>query len=229
MSYAELYTNVEARQRSIVNQVYTWMAVGLLVTAGVAVFTSNTPALLDLIYGNGWTYLVLVLAELGLVVGLSAAINRLSQTAATALFLVYSALNGLTLSAVLLYYTSSSVGTTFVVAAAMFGAMSVVGFVTKRDLTGLGNLMIMLLIGVIVGSIINIFLASSGFYWLLTFAGVIIFTGLTAADAQKIKRLSAQADGSANVGKLAILGALTLYLDFINLFLFLLRIFGRRN
>src|SRR5437868_3312098 len=113
MSYAELYTNVDARQRSIVNQVYTWMAAGLLVTAGVAVFTSNTPALLELIYGNGWTYLVLILAELGLVVGLSAAINRLSQTAATALFLVYSALNGLTLSAVLLYYTSSSVGTTF--------------------------------------------------------------------------------------------------------------------
>jgi FtsH-binding integral membrane protein len=111
----------------------------------------------------------------------------------------------------------------------MFGAMSVLGFTTKRDLTGLGNVMIMLLFGLIIGSLINIFLASSGFYWLLTFGGVIIFTGLAAADAQKIKRLSAQAGGSQDAGKLAILGALTLYLDFVNLFLFLLRILGRRS
>jgi FtsH-binding integral membrane protein len=205
------------------------MAMGLLVTAGVATATVNVPALFNLVYGNGWTYLVLILAELGVVIALSAAIGRLSQTAATVMFLAYSALNGLTLSAVLLYYTKSSVGTTFLVAAAMFGAMSVLGFTTKRDLTGLGNVMIMLLFGLIIGSLINIFLASSGFYWLLTFGGVIIFTGLAAADAQKIKRLSAQAGGSQDAGKLAILGALTLYLDFVNLFLFLLRILGRRS
>jgi FtsH-binding integral membrane protein len=167
------------------------------------------------------------LVELGMVVALSAAINRLSQTAATVLFPAYSALNGLTLSAILLYYTSNSIGITFLVTAGMFGAMSVVGFVTKRDLTGLGNILIMLLIGVIIGSIINIFLASSGFYWLLTYVGVIVFAGLAAADAQKIKRLSAEVGGTQNAGKIAILGALTLYLDFVNLFLFLLRIFGR--
>jgi FtsH-binding integral membrane protein len=228
MSYSEAYSGVQVEQRSIVNQAYTWMALGLLVTAATATLTANSPALLDLIYRSAWTYWILIIAEFGLVVALSAAINRISQTAAIALFLAYAALNGLTLSAILLYYTANSIGLTFLVTAGMFGAMSVIGFVTKRDLTGVGNVMFMLLIGLILGSIINIFLASSTFYWIMTYAGVIVFAGLAAYDAQKIKRISEQAGTGESRGKLAIMAALALYLDFVNMFLFLLRIFGRR-
>ncbi len=174
-------------------------------------------------------FFVLIIAELGMVFFLSARISKIQATTATSLFLGYAFLNGLTLSMIFLAYTSSSIASTFFITAGMFGAMAIYGLVTKRDLSGLGSFLFMGLVGIIIASIVNIFLKSSSLYWVISLLGVFIFVGLTAYDVQKIKKIGEDGimdQGEVMVRKGAIMGALTLYLDFINLFLMLLRFFG---
>ncbi|HQQ76031.1 MAG TPA: Bax inhibitor-1/YccA family protein [Thermoanaerobaculia bacterium] len=215
---------------SFLARVYVWMAAGLLVTAGAAFATLSNESLLKLVFGNRMVFFGLMIGELALVAWLSGLVGRLSSGAAGAVFLFYSALNGLTLSVVFLAYTSASVVSTFVVTAGMFGAMSVYGLVTKRALDGLGSFAFMGLIGVILASVVNIFLRNDMLGFVVSCVGVIVFTALTAYDTRKLKMMAATVDGASEEGKRgAISGALALYLDFINLFLMLLRLFGNRR
>lgn len=230
------YSNAYAQspafvQSNVLNQTYMWMTAGLCLTAVIALVVSQSGYLSDLVYTMPIIWIGFLIAELALVFGISAGINRLSPTVATTLFLVYSALNGITLSFIFLAYTLPSLSATFFVTAGMFGIVSLYGYTTKRDLSGIGRIAIMALIGLILASIVNIFVASSSLDWLITYAGVIIFVALTAYDTQKIKRWSQRVAPSdtVTIQRLGILGALTLYLDFINLFLFMLRIMGRRR
>ena len=211
--------------------VYQWMTVGLLVTAGTAFFVASSPALLSAIFGNTFGLIILAIAVFAMPLVLSGMISRLSAFAATALFVVYSALMGAFLSSVLLVYTGASVMSTFVTCAAMFGGMSIYGTVTKRDLTGMGSFMMMGLFGLIIAMIVNIFLQSSAMTFVISALGVVIFTGLTAYDTQKIRAFGENAplDDATAIRRGALLGALTLYLDFINLFLMMLRLFGGGN
>jgi hypothetical protein len=217
----------DVRQRSIMAQVYAWMTAGLLTTGAVAMLTAST-GLADLLFSTP-LFFVLFLVEIGLVWFLSARIMRLAPATATALFLVYSLINGLTLSVIFLAYTQASIASTFFITGGTFGLMSVYGYTTKRDLTRVGSLLVMALIGFLLASIVNIFLASSALYWILTYAGIAIFVGLTAWDTQKIRRLSSSVSSESDGHRVAIIGALMLYLDFVNLFLLLLRLFGRRR
>lgn len=212
--------------------VYGWMTAGLAVTAVVAYATASSPALLQFVFGNQLVLIALIIAQLGIVVGLSAAVNRLSGTAATGLFLAYSALTGLTFSAILLVYSGAVIFKAFLTAAGMFGAMSVYGLTTKRDLTSMGSFLTMGLFGLIIAMLVNIFLKSAMMDFVISGVGVVLFTGLTAFDTQRLATMGAMAPGDATVVRRGtILGALTLYLDFINLFLMLLRLFsgGNRN
>jgi len=226
-------SGVESREGSSVlvpffNAVYAWMATGLALTAVVAWYVSTQPQILQAM-GMG-TLLVLFVVQILLVVTISAAVQRINATVATVLFLVYAALNGLTLSGIFLAYTQSTLTGAFVVTAGMFGAMSVAGFVTKIDLTRLGSFLFMALIGMVLATIVNIFVASTALYWITTYAGVLIFVGLTAYDTQRLKAIAyATANDSAMSSRMAISGALTLYLDFLNLFLMMLRIMGSRR
>ena len=211
-------------------KVYLWMTAGLAVTALASFMMLSSVSAQQLIFGNRMVFYGLIFAELGLVIAMSAAINRISAATATLMFLGYSALNGVTFAAIFLLYTNSSIASAFLVTAGTFGAMSVYGYTTKRDLTGLGSFMFMGLVGIIIASVVNIFLQSEMIYWITSYVGVFVFVGLTAYDTQKIK-LIGQA-GFANEQdrhKAAILGALRLYLDFINLFLMMLRIMGNRR
>jgi FtsH-binding integral membrane protein len=226
LNYPRTRDQVYASQNELIRQVYAWMGAGLLVTALVALATVSSPALFKAVMGNRLVFYGLMLGELGLVVALTAAINRLSAAAATFMFIVYSALNGVTLSVIFLVYTADSIASTFFVTAAMFGVMSAYGALTRRDLTSWGSFLFMGLVGVVIASLVNIFMRSDAVSWIVSGAGVIVFTGLTAYDTWKIKALAA---GGAAGKKPAILGALTLYLDFINLFLMLLRLLGRRR
>jgi len=219
-------TALVVRQNTLIRQVYAWMGAGLAITAFLALATVSSPGLLNAIVGNRMLFYGLMLGEIALVFTLSGAINRLSALTATLLFLGYSALNGMTLSIIFLVYTADSIASTFLITSAMFGAMSIYGYVTKRDLSTWGSFLFMGLIGVVIASLVNIFLHSDGLSWVLSGIGVIVFTGLTAYDTWKIKALAA--DGLEG-RKPAILGALTLYLDFINLFLMLLRFVGGRR
>jgi len=217
-------------QSTFMTKVYAWMCMALMITAVVAAFVASSPEMFRSIFGNRFAFLILMIAELGLVVALSGAIDRMSAVTATMIFIVYSALNGLTMSVIFLVYTTGSIGTTFAVTAGTFGVMSLYGYTTKRDLTSWGNLLFMALIGLIIASVVNMFLQSPLFYWICTYAGILIFVGLTAYDTQKIKELGAQGfNTSDGMQKGAIIGALQLYLDFINLFLLLLRLFGNRR
>lgn len=222
---------VQTRIQSVMSQVYLWMTGGLLVTGAVAVFTTQTPALLQLIYGTPFVFFALLLLEIGLVWGISASIRRIAPSTATALFVLYSAINGLTLSVFFLVYTSQSIASTFFIAGGMFALMSLYGFTTKRDLSTIGNMAMMALVGIILASLVNLFLHSTGLYWIITYLGVLIFVGLTAWDTQKIKRMIGATNPADmdTTQRIVIIGALELYLDFVNLFLFLLRIFGRRR
>jgi len=221
---------VRVSEQSFMSQVYFWMAMGLGLTGLVAGWMAVNPALVMGLARNMGLFLVLVLVQLGLVFWLSAAIMRISVMAATIGFSVYATLNGILLSGIFLIYTGASIAATFFVTAGMFGAVSVYGFVTKRDLTSVGSFCFMGLIGIILASIVNIFLRSPALYWVITYAGIAVFLGLTVSDTQKLKRIHANGFQSGEVlKKLALLGALALYLDFINLFLLLLRIFGRRR
>ena len=211
------------------NSVYAWMASGVALSAVVAWWVSTQPQLMAQIF-RGPALIILLLVELALVFVISGAINKISAGVATGLFMLYSALNGLTLSAIFVVYTGASLATTFLVCAGMFAAMSVYGFVTKRDLTTMGSILFMALIGLLIASVVNIFWANSMLYWIITYAGVLIFVGLTAYDTQNLKMIAIQtADNPQMAARLAISGALKLYLDFINLFLFLLRILGDRR
>jgi FtsH-binding integral membrane protein len=219
-------TQLVVRENALVRQVYAWMGAGLAITAFMALVTLSSPALLNAVLGNKLIFYGLMIGELALVFTLSGAINRLSTGTATLIFIAYSALNGVTLSVVALAYTASSITSTFVTTCGMFGAMSLYGYVTKRDLTSWGNFLFMGLIGIVIASIVNIFVGSSAVSWVISGIGVIVFTGLTAYDTWKIKALAAQ---GIEGRKPAILGALTLYLDFINLFLMLLNFTGDRK
>lgn len=208
-------------------KVFNWMAIGLGLTGIIAYFTASS-GLSRVIVGSP-LFFVLIIAELGLVFYLSARIEKIQASTATALFIGYAALNGLTLSSVFLAYTASSITSTFFITAGMFGAMAVYGVVTKKDLSGWGSFLFMGLIGVLICSVVNIFLQSSQMSWIISLAGVLVFTGLTAYDVQKIKRMGEGGildRGTDTIQKGAVMGALTLYLDFINLFLMLLRFFG---
>jgi FtsH-binding integral membrane protein len=223
-------TIARARQEAstiFLAKVFNWMAAGLGITGLVAFFTANTGLAMAIIASP--LFFVLIIAELGLVFYLSARIEKIQAGTATGLFVGYSVLNGLTLSVIFLSYTSSSIAGTFFITAGMFGAMAVYGLVTKRDLSGWGSFLFMGLVGIIIASIVNIFLKSSNVYWVISLLGVFIFTGLTAYDVQKIKRMGEEgimSQGGDAVRKGSIMGALALYLDFINLFLMLLRFFG---
>jgi FtsH-binding integral membrane protein len=218
-----------AVRQGVLNQVYAWMTAGLLVTGAVAMTVANSVALTRLIFGNPIIFFALFLVQIVAVVGLSAAVNRLSPAAAMAIFIGYAMLNGLTFSAIFLAYTAESIAGTFFVTAGMFGSVSAYGYFTKRDLSGLGSFLFMALIGLLLASVVNIFWANSALYWIITYAGVLIFVGLTAWDTQKIKHLAAQVNNETEAGRVAAIGALTLYLDFINLFIYLLRILGNRR
>jgi len=219
-------TQVFVRQNSLIRQVYAWMGAGLAITALMSLITLSSPAMLNAVLGNRLVFYGIMIGELVLVFTLVGAINKMSASTATLVFIAYSALNGITLSGVALAYTASSITSTFVTTAGMFGAMSIFGFMTKRDLTSWGSFLFMGLIGVVIASVVNIFVGSSSVSWVISGIGVIVFTGLTAYDTWKIKAMAAQGTEGR---KPAILGALTLYLDFINLFLMLLRFTGNRR
>lgn len=211
--------------QSYMQRVYQWMAMGLALTGFVAFWASGNTALLKWL--SGGMFLVIALVEIGVVIWLSSQIMKISATAATTGFLVYSGLNGLTMSFIFLVYTSASIASTFFITAGTFAAVSIYGWTTKKDLTSMGSFLFMGLIGIIIASIVNMFLRSEALYWVLSYAGVALFIGLTAYDTQKLKAIQESNPGAPD--QLAILGALRLYLDFINMFIFLLRIFGRRR
>ncbi len=213
-------------------KVFNWMAIGLLLTAATAYAVAATPAVVRFVYGNPLLFFGLIAAEFGMVYALAGRIERLSPATATGLFLAYAVLNGVTLSTVFLVYTMTSIGATFLVTAAMFGVMAVYGFVTKRDLASWGSFLFMGLVGLVIAAVVNLFLASPMLAWVVSGVGVIVFTGLTAYDVQRLARFGAgsmMGEGEAAVRRGAILGALTLYLDFINLFLMLLYFLGGRR
>jgi uncharacterized protein len=209
-------------------KVYGWMAVGLGLTAVVAFAVAGSPEIMRVLVGNRLVFFALVIAELGLVFYLSARADRLSPGTASGLFALYSVLNGVTLSAILLAYTGESVTMTFVVTAGMFGALALFGSTTKRSLAGAGQFFMMGLVGIILASILGMFWHNDALQFLISVVGVIVFTGLTAYDAQRLKQM-ALALPEGQVGAYAIVGALSLYLDFINLFLMLLRLTGGRR
>lgn len=209
-------------------QVYQWMTVGLGVTTLMAWFVASTPAVQQVIFGNSLIMIALIVAQFGLVIAISAAVHKMSGGTATGLFLLYSALTGATLSSIFVIYPIASITNAFLVTTGTFLAMTVYGTVTKRDLTAMGSFLFMGLIGIVIAMVVNIFLKSAMMDFVVSCLGVLIFTGLTAYDTQKLRRFgeSAPLDDATAVRRGAILGALTLYLDFINLFLMLLRLFG---
>ena len=226
-TYIESIPTVEA---DFMQKVYLWMTFALTLTGFVAYRTTQSEFLLELIFSSSFGFIGLILAELALVFWISSGIQRMSSNMAIGLFLLYSVLNGMTLSVLLIAYTGASVASTFFITAGMFGAMSIYGYTTKQDLSSWGNLLFMALFGIILASVVNIFLQSSGLYWLISYIGVLVFVGLTAYDTQKIKKLAAQVIVESEVGrKVAILGALTLYIDFIYMFIFMLRTWGNRR
>jgi len=225
-------TQVQVRVNDFIRSVYNWMAIGLALTGFIAYYVANTPALLNLILGNQILFFGLIIAELALVFTISARVHRMKASTATALFVLYSALNGATLSFIFIIYTRSSIASTFFVCAATFIACSIYGWTTKRDLTSMGGFLTMGLIGIIIASLVNLFIRSSAMHMIISYIGVLVFVGLTAYDTQSLKAMaiSQPSDvGASAIRKGAILGALKLYLDFINLFLMLLRILGNRN
>jgi len=210
-------------------KVYGWMALGLLVSAAASFALLSTPSALQLVFGSRIVYFGLILGELGLVFYLSSRVMSMSSAAAKTSFLLFAALNGVTLASIFLVYTAGSIASTFVVTAATFGAMSAYGIATKRDLSGVGGFLVMGLFGIVIASVVNLFLHNEAVYWVTTYIGVFVFVGLTAYDTWKLKQMVEVSGAGEATANLAILGALTLYLDFVNLFLMLLRLFGRRR
>jgi uncharacterized protein len=225
MEYSARQAELAAPQ-SFLQRVFAWMFGGLLVTAASAAAIGSSDTLLTDITENPILLIVLFGVQIGLVIWMSAGISRMSPGVAAALFFAYAALNGVVFALVFELYTAQSIFTTFLITAGMFGAMAAWGYFTDLDLSRLGAVLFMALVGLILATIVNIFVANSALYWITTYAGVAIFAGLTAYDMQKLKQYGTQDAGD---GRMAVLGALALYLDFINLFLFLLRIFGQRR
>ena len=228
-SYSMERSRTQIRVNTFVRSVYNWMAIGLALTGGVAYFVANTPALFNIVMN---LFIVFAIAELGLVFFLSARINKMQASTATAMFIVYSILNGATLSFIFIAYAKATISTAFFTCAASFAGLSLYGWITKKDLSGLGSFMFIGLVGIIIASVINIFLKSPGMQMIISYIGVLVFAGLTAYDTQTIKNMAlsqpAGLDGGV-VRKGAIMGALKLYLDFILMFQFLLSIMGNRR
>jgi len=223
-------TRADVLVNEYVRSVYNWMGIGLALTGFIAYYVSTNEAIIRALFQNSFVFFGLIIAQLALVFVISGMVQRLSAGAATGLFVLYSGLNGVTLSFIFLVYTTTSISSVFFICAGTFAACSVYGWTTKRDLTSLGGFLVMGLIGIIIASLVNLFIASSAMHMFISYIGVIVFVGLTAYDTQKIKNMAltqpAGLDGGV-IRKGAILGALSLYLDFINLFLMLLRIFGQ--
>lgn len=220
----------KAAQATLLRSVYLWMTLALIITGFVAMYVAKSYTLVNMMIQNSMMFWGVLIAEVALVWYLSARIYKMSFTTATILFIVYSILNGVTLSILLLVYTASSIATTFFVTAGTFGTMAIFGYITKKDLTRIGSLCIMGVIGIIIASLVNLFLQNSMMDMVISYIGVLLFVGLTAYDSQKIKRLLSGDDIEVNevTQKIALMGAMTLYLDFINLFIYLLRILGGR-
>ena len=239
MNYNELNFETTTREQELsmsaafpilMRKVYVWMTLALVITGVTAYGVATSPGLMMAIATNKLLFWGLIIAEFGLVVAISAAINRLSLTTATLLFVLYSVINGATLSFIFAIYTMSSIASVFFITAGTFAVMAVIGYTTKKDLTSMGKILFMALIGIIIATIVNIFLKSTGLQMIVSYLGVLIFVGLTAYDSQKIKQMLLMApDAGEGAQKIALLGALSLYLDFVNLFIYLLRIFGRRE
>lgn len=210
---------------AVMKRVYFKMTLGLLVSAFIALWCSESQTYWQILSSHSWLIWFLLIAEIGLVIAITGGIRRLSTIAASGLFYLFAAVNGLALAPIFIVYTGSTIATTFFVTAGTFAAMSIYGFFTSNDLSRMGSILFMALIGLVIASVVNFFLHSETMMWIITYAGVLIFVGLTAWDTQQIKNMAIQMD-SASTGKLATIGALTLYLDFINLFLYILRIFG---
>ena len=218
-----------AQQAQLIRKVYTWMFAALLITAGVAYRVSTSEQLLGMIFSSKLSFYGLIIAQVGIVWYLSSRIQALTLLTATILFAAYSILMGVTMSAIFVVYTQASISSTFLITAMTFGVMSLYGYTTKKDLTSWGGILLMAVVGLIIASVVNIFLASSMFEFIISCVGVLIFVGLTAYDTQKIKALLENHQDNEEGQKIALLGSLTLYLDFINLFLFLLRLLGNRK
>ena len=239
MNYNELNYGTMTRERELsmsaafpilMRKVYVWMTLALVITGATAYGVATSPGLMMTIATNQLLFWGLIIAEFGLVIAISAAINKLSLTTATLLFILYSVINGATLSFIFAVYTMSSIASVFFITAGTFAVMAVVGYTTKKDLASMGKILLMALIGIIIATVVNIFLKSTGLEMIVSYLGVLIFVGLTAYDSQKIKQMLQTApDAGEGAQKLALLGALSLYLDFVNLFIYLLRIFGRRE
>jgi FtsH-binding integral membrane protein len=231
-SYPLKSTQTQILVNEFIRSVYNWMGIGLALTGIIAYYVSNDPGIQSIIFGNKLVFFGLIIAELALVFTISARINKIKATTATSMFIIYAALNGATLSAIFLVYTASSITSTFFICAATFIACSIYGMTTKRDLTSMGGFMAMGLIGIIIATVVNFFIRSSAMNMIISYIGVIVFVGLTAYDTQKLKNMALTQPSGLDAGvvrKGAILGALSLYLDFINLFLMLLRILGDRR
>ena len=214
----------------LMRKVYTWMTLALVLTGLTAYGVATSPGIMMALYSNSALMWGLVIAEFALVIGISAAINRLSLATATLMFVAYSVINGAMLSSIFMIYTAASIASVFFITAATFAVMALIGYTTKTDLTSVGKLLFMALIGLVIATIVNMFIGSSTLTMICSYVGVLIFVGLTAYDSQKIKNMLMQApDAGESSQKLALLSALTLYLVFINLFIYLLRIFGDRR
>ena len=222
--------SVERAVRNMMHRVYGWMALGLVVTATIAYLVSTSPVIMHTLFSNPWLLFGLIIAQLSLVLGLNLTLHKISTATACALFLGYAALTGLTLSALFLVYTHESVVITFISTAGMFGAMSLYGYFTNKDLSSLGNILFMILIGLIIAGLVNFFWHNTMFELLISAVGVVLFALLTAYDTQKLKQMgqSLLIEGYSTA-KISVIGALTLYLDFINLFLYLLRFLGKKR
>lgn len=218
----------QSRTQSVMQQVYLWMTAGLLVTGAISSMIFNSPTLLGMVL-HSYVFIALFVVELALVLAMSAFINKMSPALATGLFIFYAALNGITLTPIFLAYTSASIATAFFTTAGMFGALTLYGTVTKRDLSGMGRFLLMTLFGLCIATIVNIFWKNSVMDFVISVFGVIIFAGLTAYDTQRLNQIASQAKSDDEIGRFSITGALILYLDFINLFLYLLRLFGKRR
>ena len=224
------FPQIETRLRSFVARVYAWMFLALVLSGVVAMYVASSQTLALALMQNQLVFFGLIVVELGMVFAIAGLVQRMSPLLATSIFIAYAVLNGVTLSLIFFAFTAESIATTFFITAGTFGLMSIYGYLTKRDLTSLGNLLFMALLGLILASVVNIFFANSILYWITSFVGILIFVGLTAYDTQKIKKLSATGfEGEDAEQRAAILGALALYLDFVNLFLFFLRFSGQRD
>ena len=219
-----------AEQQRFMVRVYNWMTAGLGITGFMAFYISNSPVMMNIIFGNPIMPIALIITQIGLVFWLATRVMQMSASKATGVFMLYAGLTGITFSAIFMAYTTASIFSTFLVTAGTFGAMSLYGYTTKKDLTSWGSFLFMGLIGIIIASLVNMFMQSSMMHMIITYAGVLIFVGLTAYDTQKIKEMNILGnEGTEEDTKEAIRGALTLYLDFINLFLMLLRLMGDRR